>query len=153
MGAHRHLSDDALVEAIYGVRDIQPEVAECTDCAGRWQQAQAVRTQAVQPVDVSAEFLAAQRRRIYQRIDQPQPWHRSVLKWAPGLAAAGLMIAGFLTYSPGSGTSPTEKASVAETQEISDSQLFSELYSLEQSVEPSAAAPIRAMFEDSSAVQ
>ena len=62
------------------------------------------------------------------------------LRSAPVLAAACALAVGVFVYHPGSEPKP-----VANTD---DSQLFSDVYSMEQSLEPSATASVRVLFEE-----
>ena len=62
------------------------------------------------------------------------------MRWVPALAAACLLAIGVLVYRPA--------PRLACTPDPSDAQLFSDVYSMEQSTEPLAAAPIHALFED-----
>jgi hypothetical protein len=87
--------------------------------------------------DVSAEFLAAQRRSIYRRIDQPR---RSVhvMRWALSLAMLLVLFAGGLTFERRHKPAPA----------ISDDQLFSDLSAMEQTNEPRAIQPIHGLFQE-----
>ncbi|MDP9113122.1 MAG: hypothetical protein M3O20_05510, partial [Acidobacteriota bacterium] len=97
------------------------------------------RAAALESVEVSNDFLAAQRKKIYERIEHPSRKH---WLWAPGLAAAFALAIGVFVYHP------VPKEQPRRNVEMSDAQLFGEVYSLEQSLEPAAAAPARALFED-----
>jgi len=139
-----HLSDDALLEAVYGLVDQNaPHLRECAFCAQRLTEFQQRRESLVGAAEasagVSSDFLAAQRRKIYERLEQPGP---KGLRWAPALAMACLVAGGVLLYHPATPPEPQQRA------EVSDSQLFSDAYSMDQSLEPRAAAPIHALFED-----
>jgi hypothetical protein len=91
--------------------------------------------------EVSAEFLAAQRRSIYRRLDEPRrTW--IPMRWALSLAMLLLMIAGGLTLERRHGTAPVISAP------ISDDQLFSDLSAMEQSNEPKAIQPIHGLFQE-----
>jgi anti-sigma factor RsiW len=143
MSAHEHLSDDAFLDALYGLTDGEPHLRECPMCAQRlseWRRKRESLTAAADvSVDVSSDFLAAQRRKIYERLERPEPKR---LRWAPALAMACLVAVGVLVYHPATPPAPQQRA------DVSDSQLFSDAYSMDQSLEPSAAAPIHALFED-----
>jgi anti-sigma factor RsiW len=141
MSGHEHLSEDALLDAVYGIAGNHAEthLRGCTDCAQRlheWQEKRA----ATASMEVSGEFLAAQRRKIYERIERPS---RKRWLWAPGLAAACAVAVGIFVYHPAPQQQPVHKPA-----EISDAQLFGDIYSMEQVVEPAAAAPARALFEE-----
>lgn len=138
MSAQEHLSDDALLDALYGLTGNEPHLRECAICAQRFSEWRRKRENAAGAPDVSSDFLAAQRRKIYERLEQPEPKR---LRWAPALAMACLVAVGALVYHPATPPAPQQRG------DVSDSQLFSDAYSMDQSLEPSAAAPIHALFE------
>ena len=142
MSGHEHLSEDALLNAIYGIggNDAEMHLRGCADCAQRLHEWQEKRSASVASVEIQDDFLAAQRRKIYERIETPS--HKHWL-WAPGLAAAFALAVGIFVYHPAPQRQPVSKPA-----EISDAQLFGDIYSMEQVVEPAAAAPARALFEE-----
>ena len=137
MNAPKHLNEDSLLDAIYGIAgaDAEAHLRSCSECSARLSERKQLR--AVSTGELSNEFLAAQRREIYQRIEA-KPSRARV--WAPVLAAACALAVGVFVYHPGSEPKP-----VANTD---DSQLFSDVYSMEQSLEPSATASVRVLFEE-----
>jgi anti-sigma factor RsiW len=139
--SHEHLSDDALLDALYGLADHEPHLRGCAICAQRFGEWRRRRESLAAAADggVSSDFLAAQRRKIYERLERPEPKR---LRWAPALAMACLVAVGVLVYHPATPPTPQQRA------DVSDSQLFSDAYSMDQSLEPIAAAPIHALFED-----
>jgi anti-sigma factor RsiW len=141
MSGHEHLSEDALLDAVYGIAgmDAEAHLQACAECGRRLSEWQETRAAAVETVEIPIEFLAAQRKKIYERIEQPS--HKQWL-WAPGLAAACALAIGLFVYHPASQKQAERRA------EISDAQLFGDVYSMEQSLEPAAAAPARALFEE-----
>jgi hypothetical protein len=66
------------------------------------------------------------------------------------VAAAGLIIGAFFVYRPAIAPPPVAPAHVtpATAADVSDAQLFAEVYSMRDSTESRAAAPIRALFEE-----
>lgn len=138
---NRHLSEDQLIDQLYGAASDLSErhVENCSECALRLEHLRERRSElAAASLGASNDFLAGQRRRIYARLGEPVP---SRMRWAPAaVAAACLLVAGMFVYRP---TNPPPVHSDA-----GDEQLFSEVYSMEQSSEPLAAAPIHALFED-----
>ena len=142
MSGQEHLSEDALLDAVYGIAGNEAEVhlQRCADCTLRLHEWQEKRAATVANVEIPAEFLAAQRRKIYERIERPS---RKRWLWAPGLAAACALAVGIFVYHPAPQQQPVNKPA-----EISDAQLFGDIYSMEQVVEPAAAAPARALFEE-----
>ena len=131
----KHLTIDELVDRLYGV-GTGDHLNSCDQCSERFRQLRERREMAAEPVPASYEFLAAQRRDIYARMGE-RP--RARMQWVPALAAAAcLLAAGVFVNRP--------VAQVAKP-EIVDTQLFADVYSMEQSMEPLAAKPIDALFE------
>jgi hypothetical protein len=95
------------------------------------------RTQDPPELEVSPEFLAAQRRSIYRRLDEPRRNWSSV-RWALSLGMLLLMLAGGLSLQRRHKAAPS----------ISDEQLFSDLSAMEQSSEPKAIQPIHGLFRE-----
>jgi hypothetical protein len=130
-----HLTIDELVDRLYGV-GAGDHLDECEECSEHFQRLLERRSMAVQPAAASNELLAAQRRNIYARMgENPQ----ARMKWLPALAAAAcLLAAGVFVHRP---------AAQVTKPEMMDPQLFADVYSMEQSMEPLAAKPIHALFE------
>jgi hypothetical protein len=113
-------------------------LATCRECGRRWSEMQAIRADFAGSQVLSTRQLAAQRQQIWDRIEQPAP--PLALKWAPALAVAFLIAMGVFLFRPATPVPPVTSES--------DSQLFTDVYTMEQTVEPRAAAPIRALFEE-----
>ena len=95
--------------------------------------------------EVSSEFLAAQRRSIYKRIESsPRRW--SLRRWALSFAMLLLMVAGGVTLELHYKMTPA--ASPASSSEVSDDQLFSDLSAMDQNSEPRAIQPMHGLFEE-----
>jgi hypothetical protein len=157
-----HLTDDELLDRLYGLAeagaDTSKHLEDCDACFGRLRSFERRRAALAVPPPVSAEFLAAQRRAIYARVDE-RPG--TTMRWAPAVAAVFLLAMGVFLYNPawrsrghavavhatvhnGAAAAPSQVSTGAA---VSDEQLFSDVYSMEQSAEPRAAAPIHALFE------
>jgi len=153
-----HLSQVELVEQLYGVGGKEAHVRECAECAGRLDallQTRArlltetrLRAEADSRSRVSSAFLAGQRRAIYARLDRAAASH---VGWAPALAGAGLLAMGLLLFPHPQVHAPRAPVPTARVELNTNEQLFSDLYSMEQSVEPEAAAPIHELFEGTAA--
>lgn len=144
---NRHLTNDELLDRVYDLAEMQGpsngHLRECLECAARFHEFErrwAETASSPASSEVSSEFLAAQRRRIYARLEEPS---RVDARWAPALAAAFLLALGALLYQPGY----RAPVPVPSPPELTDEQLFSDVYSMVQSAEPRAAAPIHALFE------
>ena len=134
---NRHFSDDELLDLLYGLAGNDDHLENCPECAARSAAFEKRRQELAQPEPALAQFLAAQRRAIYSRLGE-QP--RTRMKWAPALAAVCLLVIGFVVYRP--------MAVPPVHSDAADAKLFSDVYSMEQSTEPQAAAPIHELFED-----
>ena len=87
--------------------------------------------------EVSAEFLAAQRRAIYRRMDETHRV-RPLMRWALSLAMLLVLVAGGISFEHRAKPAPA----------ISDEQLFSDLSAMEQRTEPKAVQPIDGLFQE-----
>jgi len=95
--------------------------------------------------EVSSEFLAAQRRSIYRRLDE-RHLNWISMRWALSLAILLLVVAGGLTLERRHKTTPAISAPVSAA--VSDDQLFSDLAAMEQSNEPKAIQPMHGLFRE-----
>jgi hypothetical protein len=134
-----HLTNDDLLNRLYGLAGDDSHLRSCAECARRWSDLRARRTQCLRAAaagEEPGEFFAAQRSRIRARLERAP---NTRMRWAQAaVTAACLLAAGLFVYRP-----------VASPRtDTADAQLLSELYSIDQSVEPLAAAPIHALFED-----
>ena len=136
---NKHLTIDELVDRLYGVGasdQVSRHLGDCAECSERYLQWREQREMAAETAPASYDFLAAQRRNVYARMGEKPQTRR---KWVPALAAAAcLLAAGVFINRP--------EARVAKP-EVLDPQLFADVYSMEQSMEPLAAQPIHALFE------
>jgi hypothetical protein len=130
-----HLTEDQLLDQLYGVAS-HPHADSCAQCSARFGELQERRAELARPMQASPQFLAAQRSKIVARMEQRPSFG---LKWVPALATACAIAIAFFVYRPAPAP-PRPDIAV-------DEQLYSELYSIEQSTEPRAAAPIHALFE------
>jgi hypothetical protein len=142
-----HLNDQELLDRLYGLAEPGDHLTSCSACSTRWEEMRARKAQLAAASEVSADFLAAQRRAIYARMGERPA---SNYRWASAVAAAGLIIGAFFVNRPVSTPPPTLPihTGTAPASDVSDSQLFAEVYSMRDSTESRAAAPIRALFEE-----
>jgi len=156
---NKHFSDDELIDRLYGLTgqsgegDREAHLARCEDCAQRWSEMRHIKARLTAREPASNEFLAAQRRAIYARLgEQPGTglgWMKGA--WAPALAATALLAIGIVMHRPMAmpgEANGTGAAAAAVHQDADDAKLFADAYSMEQSAEPSVAAPIHTLFED-----
>jgi hypothetical protein len=141
-----HLSDDQLIDRLYGLGDA---AHQCAECDRRLRGLEQRRGEIAVATPVSGDFLAAQRRGIYSRLGQ-RPTVQ--LSWAPAtVAALCLAIAGLVVLRTPERVpvlSGVVSQAVSHTDAAGDAQLFSDVYAMEQSSEPLAAAPIHALIEE-----
>jgi hypothetical protein len=146
MSAHEHVSDDVLIDGLYGLVDVEGRIGGCPPCTARWNELQEKRAAIALPGGVPAEVLAAQRRNIYARIENSARLH-----WTgPAVAAAAgvcVLAIGVFVHHPAPAVTPVRPAvtSVSETQQLPE--VYSDVYSMEQSFEPTASASFRVLFE------
>jgi hypothetical protein len=145
----RHLTNDELMNQLYGIGG--PEgglhLAECVDCTYRYTAFERKRAEmaAGSAIELAPSVLAAQRRAVYARLGEAP---RKQARWTPALAAAALLAMALLLYYPS--TPVVSRPAPPAHADLSDDQLFSDVYSIEESAEPRAAAPIQGLFETAS---
>jgi len=149
MNRSHHLSDDELIGLLYGVGDAEEHLAACAECGERWAEMHRAlgrtRAESAGAAEISGRTLAVQRQEILEgveRLSRTQAW-----RWVPAAAVASLLAAALLVYRPSGIPKPAPAASAVVNAE-SDGELFTDVYSMEQEVEPRAAAPIRALFQE-----
>jgi hypothetical protein len=147
MSDSNHLTEDQLLERLYGARSSSHE---CSECDEKLQSMQEKRAFAAARVEESADFFAAQRRQIYNRLGEDR---RPSRIWAPATAAALCLAAAGLIGYHATNTIPAQPVHTVShvspaPDASSDAQLFSDVYSMEESAEPRAAAPIHKLFEE-----
>jgi hypothetical protein len=147
-----HLSDDELIGLLYGLGDAEKKdgshLANCSECSERLKAMGQARVATVDVPQISGRRLAAQRLQILERLEHPSSgllaW-----RWVPVAAAASLLAAGLFMKQSSSVPHPAPPATAAVNPEA-DAELFTDVYSMEQDVEPKAVAPIRALFQEAS---
>jgi hypothetical protein len=145
MNRSPHLSEDQLIELVYGVGDESGHLSGCSECSERLLAMRRVRAEATGDSEISGRMLAMQRQRILDRLQQPSAG-LPAWRWIPAAAAATLLAAALVLSRPAAIPLPAPAAVSAE----SDAALFTDVYSMEQDVEPRAAAPIRSLFQETS---
>jgi hypothetical protein len=134
---NRHWTVEELTLRLYGLREADEHLGSCGECGQRWQELQARRAAVTAAVPVPAAMLETQRRAVLDRVEAPP---RRMLRWVPALSAACLLAIGVLVYRP--------MHAPPARPESSDAQLFADIYSVEESSEPRAAAPMHELFQE-----
>lgn len=146
-----HWNDDELIDLLYGLkRDTEAHLETCADCSRRWREMQRVRQTILARPAAGIEknendFLAAQRRAIYTRLGEAQ--RPASTAWIPALGAAALLALALAMYHPAVPVSHPVHTAVAAAPDASDTKLFSDVYSMVQSDEPTVAAPLHTLFD------
>lgn len=134
-----HWTDDDFINAIYGVGPGDSHLEECAECRPRWLAIKEHRTVITAEPEVSNNFLAAQRRSIYQRIER-ETWR--VRRLVPAFVAVLALLVALIVYRPATAPTPSDDLLSPDTQ-----QLTSDIYSMEDNPEPQAVKAIHALFE------
>jgi hypothetical protein len=147
-----HLTGDDLIDRLYGTASAEANAhfERCVECGERLRALELRRADSAAMPVISEAALAKQRRAILNRVESPGA---SRIKWVPAFAAACLLVVVALVYQPSEPVAVPNSEKIAKAApEISDKELFSELYAIEQREEPRAAAPIHQLFESSAGV-
>ncbi len=132
----KHWSDDELIEHLYGLKSADAHFESCGECGARARTIAERRAAVTRPPEVSHEFLAAQRRKIYERLGSPvRAWHP--LRWAVSAAATAALVLGLTMFHRNEPLHPRD-----------DEQFYAEISSLDQNPAPRAIQPIESLVED-----
>lgn len=141
-----HWTDDEVLASLYGVGPSGNHLEECADCQARRAAMQTNREQIERSASagdgVTSDFLAAQRRAIYQRLDQPVRWWSAapVRRWAAGLTTACVLASSIFLYE--------QNREIRLAQErASDARLMQEVANMAGDSGASAMEPLQGLFE------
>ncbi len=136
----KHYSDDDLVARLFGLGPDDPHLAECEECTRRWDKIrERIELRRPAEVEVPADFLAAQRRAIYARVERKS--RRLPLRWLPLPAAALLvLVMVFTVFKPASHKSPKDV--------ISDDQALQDVFTTGSRIELAGLNPVESLFEE-----
>ena len=134
-----HWSGQDCINHLYGIGPDPAHLKACGECRARVELCESARKESARAPEVSAEFLAAQRRNIYRRLGREPQKH---MRFVPAFAAVLLVLVALFVGRTPWRTTPPPLTSAA------DSQLFSDIYSLEQSSEPQAVHTVQELFEE-----
>jgi predicted anti-sigma-YlaC factor YlaD len=131
----QHWTEEQLLEHLYGLRNADEHLTSCPECSSRFAQMSTSRKGATEPPEIPDDFLAAQRRRIHERIGSPlRSWRP--LRWAVPLMAVFAIVFGLTIYH----SMPTPQSH--------DDQFFSEISTMAQTPTPKAVQPIEALVDE-----
>jgi hypothetical protein len=152
----RHWTLDELTDRMYGIREEDEHLRSCGECALRLDELHRRRAAVTLAPEVPPVRLATQRSVVLERIGTPS---RHLVRWVPAVTAAAclLAVAAFVRWpvwiaphgvtritTTGVATSGVVTTGTA----VSDAQLFADIYDVEESAEPRAAAPMHALFQE-----
>jgi hypothetical protein len=132
----KHWTEDDFQKWLYGLKEEDSHLAACGECSAELERLHAARRRILAAPEVSEEFLAAQRRNIYSRLNHATR-NFAPLRWALSAAMLLVLVAGF--------TLPRLKQSPVTL--TNDEQLYSDLAAMEQTSEPKAIQPLHKLFE------
>jgi len=134
-----HWTDDQLIDRLYGVGPSNGHFENCADCQARFASIETRRRQIPMDESVSDNFLAAQRRAIYARLEQPRRWwHAWPLGRFAAVAAMFVALAGTVTLYQ------SHRREIAESR--ADAQLAQDVSQMSFESEPPATAPLKGLF-------
>ena len=141
-----HLTDDQLLDVLYGLASAAEieHVRACPECSGLRLVMEARRHAQTQIRPVTSVALDHQREAILARISGNREFGWAMPMLAGSALAAGLLLAGFVTYGPLAPANRVARQQVAEVREEPD---LAELLSVEYTAEAQAAVPLRGLFE------
>jgi len=134
-----HWTDDQLIDRLYGVGPGDGHLETCAECQARFASIETRRRQLPSDESVSDSFLAAQRRAIYARLDQPRRWwHAWPLGRFAASAAMVVVLAGTVAVYE------SHRRELAESR--ADAQLAQDVSQMSFESEPTATAPLKGLF-------
>jgi hypothetical protein len=132
----KHWTENDFHKWLYGLKEEDSHVETCSECRVELERLRLERRQVLAVPEVSAEFLAEQRRQIHSRINQPSRGS-TPLRWALSVAMVLAVVVGL--------TLPRFRKSVVTL--TNDEQLYSDLAAMERTSEPKAIQPLHQLFE------
>jgi len=140
-----HLSDDQLVDRLYGIAmEGDGHLDACPECQSRWSRVQQRRDSVVVSVQPPAEYFHQQRRELQQRLDSTSTRRSFAVVLVPAMFAVLLMAGLVFTKTASKAPAPAPIAAAAPIVEVG---WFEDAYSVTREMEPRAASPIRHLFE------
>ncbi len=134
-----HWTDDQLIDHLYGVGPSDGHLENCAECRARFAIVETRRRQLPADESVSDSFLAAQRRAIYARLEQPRRWWHA---WPLGRFAAAAAM--FILVGGSIMLYENHQRELAESR--ADAQLAQDVSRMSFESEPAATAPLKGLF-------
>lgn len=144
MSTARHWTEDELLAHLYGIGPEDGHIENCVECAGQLRVMEEIRSlhegAAADSTEPGFEFLAAQRRKIYQRIAAPR--HSLLWRLGPALAASLVLVLGLVIVDS------QRQSRSASAPAPTDTQLVEYVGSAAMNPEPAPVAPIEGLFQE-----
>ena len=140
----RHWTEDELVAHLYGVGPTDGHLEVCNECSNRVHAMEETRfareLSSAGSIDPGFDFLAAQRRRIYQRISNPS--RHAIWRLAPAVAASLVLALGLFLFEQ------QHNGGTGATVRPTDAQLVEFVGGVAANPEPAPVAPLQALFQE-----
>jgi predicted anti-sigma-YlaC factor YlaD len=133
----KHWTENDFDEWLYGLKEPDSHLQTCHECRAEMERLTLARQRVLAGPEVSEEFLAAQRRTIYSRLQQASR-NFAPLRWAVSITMLLVVVISL--------TLPRSKTTTVTL--TNDEQLFSDLAAIEQTDEPKAIQPLHKLFEE-----
>lgn len=155
MSNGKHWSDEQLIDHLYAVGPADRHLSGCEECERRLTAMRASRQEieaCYRAGDaLNQEWLAAQRRGIYQQLDRQaaRPWWASPARgWASAALAVVLVSGGLAVYRDPQLLQSRTAVQHPDQPKVSDAVLAEQVSQIADNPEPSPVAPLQALFED-----
>lgn len=149
MNPASHMTDDQIIERLYGLSD-DAHFDACPECQSRARDLDRIRARIAAQVTLPDVYFQRQRRSILARIGEPVRRQVFGSIWVPASLAVVLSV-GFAIARlalPEAARQTTAMDESAEMIEILEPGWFEETYSAMRIPEPQAAYPIRGLFSE-----
>jgi hypothetical protein len=136
----KHFSDDELVSRLFGLETEDGHLGECVDCRQRLER-MARRHQLCRSSEpeIPGEFLAAQRREVYGRIERKP--RKPGIAWIPlPIGALVIVLLMFTVFKP----APQRQTADA----LSDDAALQDVFNVASRMDPSSLQPVQSLFEE-----
>jgi len=135
----RHWTNEEMLAHVYGVGPEDNHPDRCLECRQAVKNLEATHVSMLPTQEPDYQFLAAQRRAIYARIETRRGGFFS-LKLTHAFAATAMLVCGFMLSLP-------KPVVTVDTAVSHEDRFYTNLYAEISSDMPSAAGPIQHLFE------
>ena len=134
-----HWADEQLINHLYGIGPADGHLNQCELCLSRLSRMESRRREVPVEETVSDQFLAAQRRAVYDSLSQSHHWWNEIplRRWAAAGAMFTVLLGSAALYQD-------HRRELAEAR--ADAQLAQEVSQMSFESEPQATAPLKGLF-------